>query len=206
MDRFIRRAARSSSLVVIFLGLLAFVPMTGAKADAVLSPAGKFVSRIANATMDISRRPGDRKSAGFRQLLARHGDVGPVALFALGPYAKRLPPNRRSEYYKLVVNFIAGVFTSYAGEFQGAEVVVGGETERTGNFIVIDTRVRYGDGRSPRQLRWRVSDRNGRYKVADVSVSGFWLTLQLRSEFVSFLRKNNGNFDALFAALKRSAR
>src|SRR5690606_24047783 len=92
MDRFIRRASRSSSLVVIW-ALLAFLPVTGAKADAVQSPAGKFVSRIANATMDISRRSGDGKSAGFRQLLARHGDVGPVGLFALGPYAKRLPPN-----------------------------------------------------------------------------------------------------------------
>jgi ABC-type transporter MlaC component len=66
--------------------------------------------------------------------------------------------------------------------------------------------VSYGDGRPSRQLRWRVSARNGRYKVSDVSVAGFWLTLQLRSEFVSFLRKNNGNFEALFAALRRSSR
>ena len=198
--------ARRSGLCVLIVAAMVAGSATAADADSKLSPAGKFVSRIASSAMDISRRSADRKSAGFRELLARHGDVGPVALFALGPYAKSLPPGRRSEYYKLVVDFTAKVFTSYSNEFQGAEVDVSGETERAGNFVVIDTRVSYGDGRPSRQLRWRVSARNGRYKVSDVSVAGFWLTLQLRSEFVSFMRKNNGNFDALFAALRRSSR
>lgn len=198
--------ARFSGVCVLIAAVLTLGLAIDANADAKLSPAGKFVSRIANASMDIARRSADRKSAGFRELLARHGDVGPVALFALGPYAKSLPSGRRSEYYKLVVDFTATVFSSYSKEFEGAVVDVRGETERTGNFIVIDTRVSYGDGRPSRQLRWRVSARNGRYKVSDVSVAGFWLTLQLRSEFVSFLRKNNGNFEALFAALRRSSR
>lgn len=197
--------ARRSSLCVLIVAILTIGLATTAGADTKTTPATKFVSRIANSAMGIANRSGDRKSAGFRELLARHGDVGPVAQFALGPYAKTLPPKRRSEFYKLVVGFIAKIFTTYSKEFEGAEVEVGGETERTGNFIVIDTRVSYGDGRPTRHLRWRVSARNGRYKISDVSVAGFWLTLQLRSEFVSFLRKNDGNLDALFAALRRSS-
>lgn len=189
-------------VVLAVLAALAAGPANAASQ----SPVSNFVTQVANASMEVANRPGGGKSEGFRSLLRRHGDVGPVALFALGPYAGKLPSQRRSEYYRLVVDFIAGVFTYHAREFAGASIDVRGETARTGNFIVVDTMITYADGRPSRQLRWRIAARNGRYKIADVSVAGFWLTLQLRSEFVSFLREHDGNFEALFAALKRSAR
>lgn len=195
---------RGGGLLVI-VAVLAGCPGSPAGA-APQSPVSKFVLRVANASMEVARRPGAGKSDGFRSLLERHGDVGPVARFVLGPYARKLPKDRRAEYYRLVVNFIAGVFTYHAREFAGASIEVRGETERTGDFVIVDTLVTYSDARPSRQLRWRIAARNGRYKIADVSVAGFWLTLQLRSEFVGFLRKNNGSFDALFAALRRSGR
>lgn len=198
---FVHRAV----LCLTFIALIS--PVLADDADAAkLTPAGKFVARVANQTLKIAHGPDSDRSDGFRRLLERYGDIGPVAQFALGPYAKSLPKSRRTEYYRLVTRFTAGVFNFYSKEFKGARVEVSGETERRGNFTVIDTRVTYPDGRPSRQLRWRVAARNGRYKVSDVSVAGFWLTLQLRSEFVSFLRKNKGSFDALFVALRRSAR
>jgi len=41
-------------------------------------------------------------------------------------------------------------------------------------------------------------------KIVDVYVQNAWLALLLRENYLTILDKNNGNMDALFAALKGS--
>jgi ABC-type transporter MlaC component len=42
----------------------------------------------------------------------------------------------------------------------------------------------------------------GSYRVQDINVRAIWLSLQLKQRFTSVLKRNKGDFNALFAELK----
>jgi ABC-type transporter MlaC component len=56
---------------------------------------------------------------------------------------------------------------------------------------------------SPSPVKWRVITHRGKPKIFDIQILGVWMTLRLRSQFSAVLKQNNGNFDALFAYMRR---
>lgn len=185
-----------------FIGLLAAVAVAVAGRTPTASAQQsheRFVARLARDIMALARQP--RVSRGrFRSILQRHSDIRTVALFALGPYRRSLPQARREEYFALVLDYVAGLFVGYAGEFAGVDFEITGSAP-DGRFIIVNSAIVFAGGRrSP--IRWRVRRARGGYVVSDINVSGVWLSLQLRSQFTSTLSRHRGSFDALFAMLK----
>ena len=198
----LRRAALIGAVAV---ALVATAAPSHAARSADLSPAERFASQAGNQAVATARAGGTEAQLTnrFRTLLRRYSSVSSVASFSLGKYARELPAGRRSEFNLLVENFTARLFAAYAGSFAGHQIEVLRSNPRTASDIVVDSRIVFADNRNPSPIKWLVSKRGGGYTVYDVNVQGVWLSLYIRSKFVSILKQNNGDFDALFAFLRQ---
>lgn len=196
---------RAAILGAVAVALVATAAPSNAARGADLSPAEKFASQAGNQAVASARAGGTEAqlTKRFRTLLRRYSSVSSVASFSLGKYARELPPGRRSEFNRLVEDFTARLFAAYAGSFAGHQVEVLRSSPRSANDIVVDSRIVFADNRNPSPVKWLVSKRGGGYTVYDVNVQGVWLSLYIRSKFVSILKQNNGDFDALFAFLRQ---
>ena len=61
------------------------------------------------------------------------------------------------------------------------------------------------DGGSTAPVRWSVVKTGSGYRVNDVNVRGIWLSLQMQQQFTSVLKRNKGDFQALFKYLRENA-
>jgi phospholipid transport system substrate-binding protein len=196
---------RAALLGAVAVALVATAAPSHAARSAGLSPAETVASRAGTRAGATARAGGTEAQLTnrFRTLLRRYSNVSSVASFSLGKYARELPAGRRPEFNRLVEDFTARLFAAYAGSFAGHQVEVLRSNPRTARDIVVDSRILFADNRNPSPVKWLVSKRGGGYTVYDVNVQGVWLSLYIRSKFVSILKQNNGDFDALFAFLRQ---
>jgi phospholipid transport system substrate-binding protein len=98
---------------------------------------------------------------------------------------------------------MAQFFTKYTAQFEGKRIEIVRSKPRGSRDIIFFGKIIY-NGRQPAPMEYRVLRlRGGGYKVFDVKLLGIWLTLQIRTCFVSVLSQNDGDFSALFHELKR---
>jgi len=161
------------------------------------SPAEAYVNTVGNSVLAAARA---NSVAKFRQLLRANADIPAIALFSLGAYRKSLTKNVQAEYFKLVEDYIANVFTSHASQLAGDSLEVVG-SQNTGDSVLVKSKVSYAGGRSVNVV-WRIVKRGGGYKIFDVNVDGIWLATTQKTNFVTVLKKNNGDIKALLAYLR----
>jgi ABC-type transporter MlaC component len=168
---------RSLAWVVGLAVLAALMAAGPARAQ---SCPGYRVVQSAAASFNQAASSGSPRA--FAAVVERHADVSRVAMFALGPYRQALPAAQRGEYVQLTRQFLGRVLAEHAGSFADAQVVLLNCTRDRG-FTLVDTRV----GAHP--IVWRL-DGN---RIVDMKVGGIWLSLQLRSNFVSVIQRGKGN-------------
>jgi phospholipid transport system substrate-binding protein len=175
-----------------------------AKAYAATGPE-KYVQNIGKDVIALanSGTRGVPLRSRFVSLLQRHSDIRSIALFSLGTYQKKLPSNLRTRYFELVTRFAAGFFAYYVEDFAGSGLDVKSSTPQ-GKAIIVDTAIQYSGGRTA-PVKWRVVNVGGGYRVNDVNVRGIWLSLQMQLQFTSVLKRNRGDFEALFKYLRENA-
>jgi phospholipid transport system substrate-binding protein len=190
--RITRRHAILAGLAAIAAGFGGTGPSEAASAaESYVSRVGEGVLKAANAGSVSS----------FRSLLRANADIAQIALFSLGPYRKNLPSGRRQEYYRLVEDYISGVFAAHSAKLKGQGLTVSGSRDASDSVIVTSS-FQATDGRKV-PVTWRLIKRGGGFKVFDVNVEGIWLATTQKTNFISVLKKNNGNFDALLAYLRQ---
>ncbi len=164
-----------------------------------------YVRNLARQVMNLARS-GQSNAAlkrRFLALLTRSANMNAIARFALGKYLRKMPKSMQSEYYRLVLDYIAGLFVYYRKDLAGKDVRIR-KTIRRGRWITVSTDLIYPDGRiSP--VKWRVHAGGGRYRVGDVNIQGIWLSLRMRDKFVSILNRNKGDFAALLDYLRKNS-
>lgn len=175
---------------------------TQAQAKNLLS-AERYIKGIAPKAITIARRKlsKSQRTSQYHRLVRSHAAIPAIALFSLGRYRKKLPARNKAEYYRLVGKFMAQFFTKYTAQFNGKRIEITRSKQRGPRDIILDAKIHYNGRSSP--MQWRLIKRGGGYKVFDVKLLGVWLTLQMRSQFVSLLRSNNGNFKILLAKLRK---
>jgi ABC-type transporter MlaC component len=117
-------------------------------------------------------------------------------MLALGNYRKNLPPGRKEEFVRLVGQYIAAFFVYYIDEFRGTALEIKSSAPQ-GKVTLVDSRITNGG-----PVRWRIGGSGGGFRVMDINVRAVWLSLQLKQRFSDVLKRNKGDFNALFAELK----
>ncbi len=187
-----------NSTRILVVGLLAtlFIYMPS-EVHAGQDAAVKFMNRVAKDLMTAVR---SKSTAKMANAISRYADIPLIAHYSLGSYASKLPSTRRSLYHKGVAQFMARYFMIQAREYKVVSAKILPPSFREGKDVMVESAIILDSGEDYR-VRWRLSRRNGRYKVADVRVLGFWLMPFQRTMFNEYIEKHNGNVNALVAAL-----
>ncbi len=175
--------------LVLAIGLAILAALLAAAPAHAQSCPGQRIVQAAAASFNQAAASGSPRA--FAAVLDRHADVSRLAMFALGPYRRALPAARRSEYVQLTRLFIGRFLAENAYSFAGAQPVLIGCSSDQG-LAIVDTRV------NGQRIVWRI-DRN---RIVDVNAAGIWLSLQMRSNFVSVIQRGNGNIAALIEYLR----
>jgi ABC-type transporter MlaC component len=174
----------------------------GASAASALTPQEQHVSTLAKDVMALARsgQRGTRLHNSVARMLHKHSSISSVARFALGPYSRKLPAARKTEYYKLVEKYVATLFSEYVGDFAGTGVEIE-KSSRSGKFVIVDSRILSANTK----LRWRVYSNGNSHRITDVNFRGIWLSIRMRDQFVNVLKNSNGDFDALINYLRTNS-
>ncbi|MFN4354799.1 phospholipid-binding protein MlaC [Parvibaculum sp.] len=185
--------------------LLLCFALAGAPAQASTDEAIAFVETVAERAIaiisDKSASPEEREVT-FRTLLNENADMDRIAAFALGQYRRTPDDAQRAEYRDLVENFIVKVYVTRLTDYNDEKLTILGARERGEDQAIVQSEIRFTNGRQPVSVDWWLVKMDGGYKIFDVNVVGVWLAQEQRSAFISVIRNNGGNFDALLKHLR----
>jgi phospholipid transport system substrate-binding protein len=174
-------------------------------ASASTDEAKAFVETVSeNAIAIISDKDAGKakQESDFRALLAENADMDRIAAFALGQYLRTPNDEQRKEYRELVETFIVKVYVTRLTDYNDEKLSILGARERGENQAIVQSEIRFTNGREPVSVDWWLIKKDGGYKIFDVNVVGVWLAQEQRSAFTSVIRNNGGNFDALLKHLR----
>ena len=187
------------------LALAAPLPVSRARAEDEDARATAFIREAGVMLGDIARRATtpEARRAALKPFLERVVDMADLARFCLGRYWAQADPARRLRYQALLETVILLNVRNRLGSYEGGNArVVVGRAIATGDGHEVPTLVQSGNDAAVR-ITWRVSFTSGAPRIVDVSAEGISLRVTLRGDFTSWLRQNNGDLDALFAAMER---
>ena len=163
-------------------------------ADGHVHPAALHMEKLGDevlAVLSNGSLSGDQRFAYLQGVLTRDLDIPLIARFVAGRYWRKAAPAERRTYLDAFGEYVVKTFSARIG---GATVdrfeVVGcrgiGKTD-----ILVHSQVVH-DGAKPLRADWRVREKDGTFRILDLSVEGISMALTLRKEFTSVLRREGG--------------
>ena len=152
--------------------------------------------------------PRAQKEQQFEVFLIGLTDMKRIAMFTLGQYRRSASPADLDAFAAVFQNYATAVYQSYFRKYSGQTLKVTGSTEvKPTDFVVTTQLIDPGQaGQPPLEVAFRVRTDTGKPVVVDFSVSGIWLSLEERDQFVGFLGQNGGNIRTLIAHLSDLAK
>lgn len=186
--------------------LAALALVWGALTPAILAatadPAA-VINNLGNRALEVlgkNATPAQRV-ARFHELFREDFDVPGIARFVLGRYWKTATPEQQEEFVKLFEDYIALVYSNQLAAYSGETLRVTGSRTSAEDAIVASEIIR-PTGAPPVKVDWHLTDRNGAYKISDVTVDGISMAVTQRSEFASVIQRNGGQVANLIAQLR----
>ena len=190
----------------ILLAGLMFLP--GALAPAIPAAAAAdpaaMISNLGSRALEVLGKGANQSQRveRFRELLRQDFDVPGIARFVLGRYWNTASEEQRTEYVKVFEDYVAMGYATRLGEYTGETFKVTGSRPDADGAIVSSQIVR-PSGAAPVKVDWRLTGRDGKYKISDVSVDGISMAVTQRSEFASVIQHNGGQVQGLITMLRQ---
>jgi phospholipid transport system substrate-binding protein len=195
---------RRNILVLIAASLLPVGRLVRpASAQAVGAAASDFVKSIGDKLVAVVNGPGSDREKRDRltQIIDSGVDVDGVARFCLGRFWRSASPEQQKRYMELFHQVLVNNITSKLGDYQGVRFTMGRSQQRDDNDVVSTVVGRPNN--PPTNVDWIISAANGSPRIIDVVAEGASLRLTQRSDYASYLSRNNNNIDALINAMRQ---
>jgi phospholipid transport system substrate-binding protein len=153
--------------------------------------------------------PKTQREQQFEVFLLNITDMKRIAMFTLGQYRRGASQADQDAFAAAFQNYATAVYQSYFAKYSGQTLKVTGSTERSPTDFVVATQLidpKDSSSQPPLEVDFRVRTDAGKPVVVDFSVSGIWLALEERDQFVSFLGQNGGNIRTLITHLSDLAK
>jgi phospholipid transport system substrate-binding protein len=153
-----------------------------------------------------ARTIGDKR-ARLLPFIARIVDVDSVSQYCLGHYWDRATPAQRQEFETLFLAVLVNEIAMFTGGYEAPGVKAG---------VTMDTPVAQADGTHlptivqvgdapPAHVTWLINMQARPPRILDVTAEGISLRATQRSDFLSFLRRHDGDIGGLLATLRQRA-
>lgn len=176
--------------------------VAAAPAGAAADPAA-LINNLGSQALEVLGKgtPQSQRVSRFRELLRQDFDVPGIARFVLGRYWNIATEEQRAEFVRLFEDYIALTYSTRLAEYTGETFKVTGSRPDGGGAIVSSQILRPA-GAPPVKVDWRLTGRDGNYKISDVSVDGISMAVTQRSEFASVIQHNGGQVQGLITMLR----
>ena len=154
----------------------------------------------------------EQKLAGFRELFREDFDISGLSRFVLGRFWRILSPSEQQEFLGLFENLVVLTYTERLLEYAdggGGLRAIGSRPEPDGAIVSSElTReagpwVGHGPTLHPVRVDWRLSARDGMYKISDVIVDGLSMAANGRSQLEGVVERNGGRAQAILAVMRQ---
>ena len=187
----------------VLAGFIMIVGAIGACAVLAAADPAAVINNLGNRALEVlgkNATPAQRV-ARFHELFREDFDVPGIARFVLGRYWKTATPEEQEEFVKLFEDYIALVYSNQLAAYSGEKLKVTGSRTSAEEAIVASEIIR-PTGSPPVKVDWHLTDRNGTYKIRDVTVDGISMAVTQRSEFASVIQRSGGQVAGLIAQLR----
>ena len=193
----LRRSALTAAFVILAAVLAPAVPTAGAADPAAI------IRDLGSRALQVLQKgtPQSERVARFRELLREDFDVPGIGRFVLGRYWNTATEEQRAEFVKLFEEYVAMAYATRLAEYTGETLKVTGSRPDADGALVSSQIIRSA-GAAPVKVDWRLTGRNGAYKISDVSVDGISMAVTQRSEFASVIQHNGGQVQSLITMLR----
>lgn len=195
-------------LLNVFLCLFCFSSQALASETAT---AEQFAKNLADNIITNVVRPKislQQKQEKFQSVFMSAINVKKNARFTLGRYAKKASDEQLQAYTDALADNIVYTWTTrfneYAGDALNSEAIsfASARKSENGDFY-ITSKIKLPNAESDVEMIWRISDKNGEMKLADLIVEGVSMLMSYRNEYTAVLQQNGGDIDALTQMLKK---
>jgi phospholipid transport system substrate-binding protein len=193
----VRRSLLTAALIVVAVLLAPAIPAAGAADPTAL------ISNLGSRALEVLGKDAtqSQRVERFRQLLREDFDIPGIARFVLGRYWNIATEEQRTEFTKLFENYIAIAYATRLAEYTGEKFKVTG-SRRDADGAIVTSQIVRPQGAAPVKVDWRLTGRDGAYKISDVSVDGISMAVTQRSEFASVIQHNGGQVQGLLTMLR----
>ena len=177
----------ATTILVLFTGFSSAFP---AAADT--GPA-EFVRTLGNEALGVIRAdmPPAQKQAFFHQLLQQNFDLPGIARFVLGPHWRTASEPEKQEFLRLFEDYIVRVYSERFAQYRGETLrVTGSRADPEGALVTSE--IVSPAGRPPIKIDWRLTARDGLYKISDVIIDGVSMGATERSEVAAMIQRSGG--------------
>lgn len=190
---------RSAAAIAVASSLLFSLAALNGPATAAADAPAAFMQRVSKELLRAHRANSEAK---LTRVIRSRGDVAAMGRFSLGTYYARLKNGSRTSYFNGMTKFMARYVVSQSKTYRVARAEILRPSKRRGRDFTVDSRVTLTDG-TVYNVQWLLAKRGKTFKVRDVNVLGFWVMPFQRNLFRSYVRKANGNVNALVLALNQ---
>ena len=194
-----------------FLLATAMVLIAGAALPSIGAAAGTdpaaFINNLGSQLRAVTSYPSpERKLAGFRELFREDFDVAGLGRFVLGRFWPMFTPAEQQEFLGLFENLVVLTYSKRLLEYADGGAgprVTGSRPDQDG--AVVFSEIFRGPGPwtgqsqtvQPLKIDWRLSARDGQYKISDVVIDGLSMAVNGRSQLEDVVERNGGRAQAI---------
>ena len=197
--------SRRTLLLLSAAGGLALLRPFRARAEAGTDAALGFVRSTAQAMLGIINSADSlaQKQARLQPLVDQDVDVDGIARFCLGRYWRSATPQQQQDYTKLFRAVLVNSISGRLGDYTGVKIDIGKARAQDDGVVVNTTITRPNN--APASVDWLIVERGGQPRIGDMIAEGTSLRQTQRSDYASFLSRNDGNVQVLIDALRKQA-
>jgi phospholipid transport system substrate-binding protein len=163
-----------------------------------------FIQNIADRGIGFLSNPDlthEQRKAEFKKLLQDSFDMKAIGRFSLGSYWRTATDSEKKQYLSLFEKMIIEVYSRRFGDYKGEGFKVLSARGDGNSDAIVSSQIISDKGQKI-ALDWRVRNKDGKYKVIDISVEGVSMATTQRSEFSSIIQRGGGNIQVLIDHLK----
>jgi phospholipid transport system substrate-binding protein len=190
-----------TAAAVLFIGALAPLVPAGAGTD----PAA-FINNLGNQLQAVtSNASPERRLAGLRELFRVDFDVPGLGRFVLGRFWRIFIPTEQQEFLGLFENYVVLTYSEKLSDYteDGGRLNVTGCRPDADGAIVSSKIIRGSGGYQPIKVDWRLTARDGSYKVSDIVIDGLSMAANGRSQLEGVVERNGGRPQAILAVMRQ---
>lgn len=187
-------------------GLLIAMSTAHTKDNGLGKDAQDFINSLSSQVAELNQnRSLDNitRQQKFMKLVERGFDLPWIAKFVVGRPWKTASHDQQKEYLRLFKNLVELTYSKRFIDYSQQKIIVSGHKLGKRKFIFVESQL--ADPKNPKtnvNIVWRLIPKGNTFKIVDVVIAGISMAITQRNEYSAVIKRNNGSFDSLLAAMK----